>query len=223
MFIYHFRYLGALLTGQNNRENLIVLGGLPRTGKSLLLSLINEVVETYNVPTAVKLDAAQIVGYAQGQFARSVLLTHYTQVKVNKFNVFVIGKQLMTFNDVSDAGLQELADNRNLYEGQKVQGHRKYEHFKSTKPPPVFVTTNATAAQLSNTQHAEMKCRGAWYWFEHNVEINLVGGGLPMAMVTATMQLILECFTADPELLARGGNTHGLKLPRLLMRGTYIY
>ena len=190
MFIYHFRYLGALLTGQNNRENLIVLGGLPRTGKSLLLSLINEVVETYNVPTAVKLDAAQ---------------------------------QLMTFNDVSDAGLQELADNRNLYEGQKVQGHRKYEHFKSTKPPPVFVTTNATAAQLSNTQHAEMKCRGAWYWFEHNVEINLVGGGLPMAMVTATMQLILECFTADPELLARGGNTHGLKLPRLLMRGTYIY
>ena len=63
-----------MLTGQNNRENLIVLGGLPRTGKSLLLSLINEVVETYNVPTVVKLDAAQIVGYAQGQFARSVLL-----------------------------------------------------------------------------------------------------------------------------------------------------
>ena len=75
----------------------------------------------------------------------------------------------MAFNDVSDAGLQELADNRNLYEGQKVQGHRKYEHFRSAKPPPVFVTTNAPAAQLSNTQHAEMKCRGAWYWFEQHV------------------------------------------------------
>ena len=63
-----FRYLGAVLTGQNNRENLIVVGGVPRTGKSLLLALVNEVVDIYNVPTAVKLDAAQIVGYAQGQY-----------------------------------------------------------------------------------------------------------------------------------------------------------
>ena len=45
----------------------MVIAGEPRMGKSLLLAVIGEVVATYNVPAALKLDVAQTVGYAQGK------------------------------------------------------------------------------------------------------------------------------------------------------------